>query len=101
MNENEQRALNLAELLNFIENAPADEEIIAMDCNDHCEQLAQLAEQVANGAELADILPALQEHMKYWGDCREEFIALVNVLRAELQDDLPELTLKDLDEAES
>lgn len=88
-------AKNLAELLNFVENAPANEKIIAMDCNDHCEQLAALAEQVANGAELSDVLPELQEHMKYWGDCREEFIALVNVLKAEVSNDLPDLTVAD------
>lgn len=74
---------NLLELLNFIENAPANEEIIAMDCNDHCEQLAVLAEQVANGADLETVMPELKEHMQYWGDCREEFMALVSVLRAE------------------
>lgn len=88
-------AKNLAELLNFVENAPANEEIIAMDCNDHCEQLAALAEQVANGTELSEVLPELQEHMKYWGDCREEFIALVSVLKAELTDDLPDLSVAD------
>lgn len=91
----DQRAKNLAELLNFVENAPANEEIIAMDCNDHCEQLAALAEQVANGADLSEVLPELQEHMKYWGDCREEFIALVNVLKAEFSDALPELSAAD------
>jgi hypothetical protein len=91
MADKEQAKRNLTELLDFIENAPANEEIIAMDCNEHCEQLAVLAERVANGAELQDILPELQEHMLYWGDCREEFIALVNVLRAEMYDELPEL----------
>ena len=91
MTERQERAKNLSELLKFIENAPANEEIIAMDCNDHCEQIASFAEQVADGADLNEILPELQEHMKYWGDCREEFIALVNVLKAELEDELPEL----------
>ncbi|MGB7341431.1 MAG: hypothetical protein WBC91_21220 [Phototrophicaceae bacterium] len=82
---------NLTALLNFVENAPENQEIINMDCNDHCEQMSLLAEQVADGAKLDDILPELEEHMKYWGDCREEFIALVNVLKAEMMDDLPEL----------
>lgn len=91
MADKQQRVENLSELLNFIENAPADQKIIDMDCNDHCEQLASLAEQVANGADLETILPELQEHMKYWGDCREEFIALVAVLKAEMLDDLPDL----------
>lgn len=82
---------NLTELLNFIENAPENEQIISMDCNDHCEQMSRLAEQVADGADLDEVLPELKEYMKYWGDCREEFIALVNVLKAEMSDDLPEL----------
>lgn len=82
---------NLNKLLNFVENAPDNQEIIAMDCNDHCEQMSSLAEKVADGANLEDILPELKEHMKYWGDCREEFIALVNVLKAETMDELPEL----------
>lgn len=81
----------LEALLNFIENAPENQDIIAMDCNDHCEDLAAIAERVANGTELEQVLPELQEHMKYWGDCREEFLALVAVLKAELMGDLPEM----------
>ena len=73
----------LGKMFDFIANAPSDEEIIAMDCNDNCEQIAQLAEQVANGAELSEILPELQKFMNYWGHCREEFEALVAVIKAE------------------
>jgi hypothetical protein len=73
----------LGKMLDFIVNAPLDEEIIKMDCNDSCEQIAQLAEQVANGADLKNIVPELQKFMNYWGDCREEFEALVAVIRAE------------------
>lgn len=91
MADKEKAHQNLNELLNFIENAPANDEIIRMDCNDHCEEMATLAEQVANGTPLEEILPELQEHMKYWGDCREEFLALVSVLKAEMMDELPEL----------
>ena len=91
MADKRKAAKNLEGLLNFIENAPANEEVIQMDCNDHCEELAVLAEQVANGADLESILPELQEHMKYWGDCREEFLALVAVLKAEMMGELPEL----------
>lgn len=71
------------QFLAFICNAPADPEIIKMDCNDHCEQLARLAEEVAAGAQICDLLPQLEQHMQYWTDCREEFEALVAVLRAE------------------
>ncbi|MCS6834785.1 MAG: hypothetical protein NZ750_02060 [Anaerolineae bacterium] len=78
------RLAQLQALLDFVANAPEDPIIIAMDCNDHCEKMASLAERVANGETLEDILPELQEHMRYWGDCREEFMALVAVLKAEM-----------------
>ena len=73
----------LERLFDFIANAPADETLIKMDCNDCCEKIARLAEQVANGADLKDILPEMQRFMRYFGDCREEFEALVTVLRQE------------------
>lgn len=73
----------LDKLVDFIANAPADESLIKMDCNDCCEKITQLAEQVANGADLDEIWPEMQKFMHYWGDCREEFEALVAVLRQE------------------
>lgn len=82
---------NLNKLLDFVSHAPEHEAIMAMDCNDHCEQMSALAEKVADGASLDDVLPELKEHMRYWNDCREEFIALVNVLKAEMCGDLPEI----------
>lgn len=69
--------------LAFINSAPEDQELIDMDCNDHCENLACLAEQVAAGDFDHDLLPRLEQYMHYWGDCREEFEALVAVIRAE------------------
>jgi hypothetical protein len=74
---------NVHNILAFLSNAPCDEEIVAMDCNDYCEQLAQLAEDVAAGADLKELLPALEEHMRHYTDCREEFEALVAVLQAQ------------------
>jgi phosphomevalonate kinase len=76
-------ATRLQELLDFLMNCPENDEIEAMDCNDHCEKMACLAEKVAAGATLEEIRPALEKHMQYWRDCREEFIALVNVLKME------------------
>ncbi len=73
----------LEKLFDFIANAPADETLINMDCNDCCEKITQLAEQVANGADLNAIWPEMQKFMRYWGDCREEFEALVAVLQQE------------------
>lgn len=80
----DERLAQLQAMLDFIANAPENPAIIAMDCNDHCEQMAGLAERVAKGTPLDVILPELQEHMRYWGDCREEFFALVAVLKAEM-----------------
>ena len=73
----------LEKLFDFIVNAPADETLIKMDCNDCCEKIARLAEQVANGADISEVLPEMQKFMRYWGDCREEFDALVAVLKQE------------------
>lgn len=80
---------NIQNFLTFFE-APTDEEIVAMDCNDYCEQLAELAERVASGENLNDLLPALQQHMHYWTDCREEFDALVAIIKAEQGGEQPE-----------
>lgn len=74
--------------VSFIFDAPCKEEIVAMDCNDYCEQLAELAEQVAKGGNLEELLPDWERHMAYWSDCREEFEALVAVLKAEYADEL-------------
>ncbi|TVR19966.1 MAG: hypothetical protein EA396_11510 [Anaerolineaceae bacterium] len=68
-------------ILDFL-NAPEDEYVIAIDCSD-CDQLASLAEAVAAGTPVESVLPALSEHLRYWRDCREEFDALVAVLKAE------------------
>ena len=72
-----------SKLIDFIVNAPADDSLIKMDCNDCCEKITQLAEQVANGADLNEILPEMKKFMHYWGDCREEFEALVAVIQRE------------------
>ncbi len=75
----------LQALLDFVLNCPENEQIEAMDCNEHCESLAALAERVAAGASLEDVLPELEYHMRYWHDCREEFEALVAVLKMEIE----------------
>jgi hypothetical protein len=73
----------LQELIDFVLNCRENDAIEAMDCNEHCESMASLAERVAAGATLDEIRPELEYHMRYWRDCREEFIALVNVLKME------------------
>lgn len=80
---------NIQDFLTFFE-APCDEEIVALDCNDYCERLAELAERAANGENVSEMLPALEEHMHYWSDCREEFDALVAIIKAEQNVELAE-----------
>ena len=87
MSQPKKEKKDLSDSLSFIFSAPYDEEIVAMDCNDYCEELAQIAELVARGSSLEEILPTLEEHMRYWTDCREEFDALVAVLKAQLEED--------------
>ena len=79
----QQEGDQLDRLVDFIANAPADPALINMDCNDCCENITRLAEQVANGADLNEIWPEMQKFMQYFGDCREEFDALVAVIRQE------------------
>jgi len=88
---------NVNDMLSFIfqasgdcsqEDYDCDEQIIAMDCNDYCEQLAQIAEEVAAGASVDDIMPRFQHHLRYWKDCREEFEALVAIVKAESNGEL-------------
>ena len=54
-----------------------------MDCDSCGCQLECLAEQVAAGASLSDILPAVEAHLRCCSDCREEWQALLCIVRAE------------------
>lgn len=74
---------NAGQMLDFLLNTPCEQEIVDMDCNDYCNHLARLAEMVANGASLDSVRPELEKHMAHWKDCREEFEALVAILKAE------------------
>ncbi len=81
----EENKAPLGNLLNFMSFAdePFDEEVVEMDCNDGCEQIAELAERVASGEKLESILPKYAEHLQQVGCCKEEFDALVEVIRVE------------------
>lgn len=88
---------NVNEMLSFVFQTPCDcsqddcdcdEQIMAMDCNDYCEQLAKMAEEVASGMSMDQIMPRFQEHLRYWRDCREEFEALVAIVKAESNGEL-------------
>lgn len=74
---------NRKKLMDFVLNTTFDDDCIEMDCTEGCEQIASLADRVASGEHLDEIMPVLKEHMSHWRDCREEFDALVAVIRAE------------------
>lgn len=84
---------NRKQLMDFVLKAPFDESVIDMDCKDGCDQISQLAERVARGEKLEDLLPEYEEHIQYWRDCREEFEALVAIIRAEHAGQLPDLAI--------
>jgi hypothetical protein len=54
-----------------------------MDCESCGCQLECLAEKVAAGASLSDLLPEVEAHIRCCRDCREEWQALLCILRAE------------------
>ena len=62
-----------------------------MDCETCNNQLECLAEQVAGGAELHDLWPAVEAHLSCCRDCSEEFQALLCILRAEQSGNLPQI----------
>jgi predicted anti-sigma-YlaC factor YlaD len=53
------------------------------DCDTCAQQFDCLVELVNSGANLRDILPAVEEHLRCCPDCSEEFQALASILRAE------------------
>ena len=79
---------SIEEFMKFIFEAPDDMDCIQMDCDDYNESVAWLAEQVAAGKDIGELRPKLDKFMRYWCDCREEFEALVEILRAEQRGDI-------------
>ncbi len=73
-------------MLDFVLNQPLQENCVSMDCTEDCESISRLAERVANGESLEDIMPEFEQHVRCWKDCREEFEALVAILKAEKQE---------------
>jgi len=55
----------------------------AMVCEDCGCQLDCIAELVAAGADLRTLLPAVEAHLQCCADCREEFEALLCIIRAQ------------------
>jgi predicted anti-sigma-YlaC factor YlaD len=55
-----------------------------IDCDTCSRQFHCLAEMVAQGADAAALLPAVEEHLRCCPDCREEFNFLVAMLKADM-----------------
>jgi len=68
----------LKKLIRQVANTRPDE----ASCDDCFHQLDQFAELVLAGRPAAEAMPLLQDHLARCGDCREEFQALLAVLRA-------------------
>jgi hypothetical protein len=51
-------------------------------CDECFQEVDRFAEMVLDGKDAADALPLVQDHLNRCGDCREEFEALLEALRA-------------------
>ena len=51
-------------------------------CDDTYRLLDEFTEAVAQGRDAAKLMPLVQQHLELCPDCREEFEALLRVLRA-------------------
>jgi hypothetical protein len=51
-------------------------------CDEVLAVLDQFAEMVMRGEDAAGLMPLVQHHLDMCGDCREEFEALLRILRA-------------------
>lgn len=60
-----------------------------LNCESCSEQFAHLSELVAHGANLHDLMPAVEGHLDCCPECREQYEALLCIIRAELNGTLP------------
>ena len=72
----------LEKLINCIFETHTDGGI---DCDQCSRQFNCLVEMVATGAELRQLLPAVEQHISCCPDCHEEFQALLSIVVAENQ----------------
>ncbi len=70
----------MEKLLNCIFNTHPDNE---MDCTACERELTRVAEEVALGTKLSDASPPIDTNLQFCSSCREEFDALVAIIRAE------------------
>ncbi|MEL6269823.1 MAG: hypothetical protein AAFU54_30355 [Chloroflexota bacterium] len=83
----EQNNKDLKKLMQLLDTAaePFNEKVVEMDCNDGCEEIAEIAERVANGENLKDVYPEYAEHLDLIKCSKEEFEVLVSVIKAEVE----------------
>ncbi len=90
----EQSDKSLDKLMKLLVDAekPFNEQVVSMDCKDDCEEVAEMAERVAKGEKLEDIFPEYAAHIDLIRCSKEEFEALVSVIKADLSsaDDVTE-----------
>ena len=55
---------------------------VEYSCDDVLQLLDQFAEAVLRGEDVAQLMPLVQRHLDMCTDCREEFEALLRILRA-------------------
>ncbi|MDZ4766242.1 MAG: hypothetical protein SGI73_17010 [Chloroflexota bacterium] len=60
-----------------------------IDCDTCSRQFHCLADMVAQGADSASLLPAVEAHLRCCPDCREEFNFLVTMLKADIAENNP------------
>ncbi|MFN8531416.1 MAG: hypothetical protein U0670_22660 [Anaerolineae bacterium] len=70
----------LEKLIQTIFDTHVDGIIDCESCEGH---LCHLADLVASGAELCELIPAVEAHLKCCPDCKEEWDALLAIVRAE------------------
>ncbi len=55
---------------------------VEYSCEDVNQLLDEFTEAVAQGKDLATLMPLVQQHLDLCPDCREEFEALLRIVRA-------------------
>lgn len=74
----------LKALINCLSSTQEDE----ADCMEFDKEVDCLAEMLAAGAPTSIIKPRIASHVEHSSDCREEFDALVAILKAEFAGEL-------------
>lgn len=70
------------EMLRKLANQIAHTREVELACDEVLALLDQFAEAVLQGEDAARLMPLVQHHLEMCGDCREEFEALLRILRA-------------------